>query len=306
MSARTPIMGGRSRFCRNAIVCVMWFGGACLAEPTNSDRPTATVYVGVEARVRYTVPHVNGIPVLLRAADPPSLQVRPDVTVRIVSRRELEAATEFELGVLCDLPGEVDVAPLLRVVSPAVEDGSATALPALRVNVWTSLPEAHDGLLHEPPIDVPVRTARYVWMVGLVFAVWLIPLVVLAVRRVTRSRSAPALTPPAREPTLTELLRPLVERARGGQRDPDLLAQIERLMLRHWRRRLGLEGLSAAEALPRVRSDAACVALLTTVERWLHAPVETSASEREIDQLLLPFASDSDGRNALQNAGGVA
>lgn len=255
------------------------------------DWPLATVYVGVEARVKYVVPHRDGIPVLLRAPEPPRGESRHDVTIRVISRREAAGATEFELGVIAAVPGEFDISPLLSIAAPRKEDGTTYSPPPLRVNVWNLLPEDHDGLVHEHATGVRGRGAWYPWIVGAVGVVWLTPLVVLAVRRLRRPSTVAADAPPVREPTLADLLRPLVARVVAGERDPAVLGEMERVMLGFWRARLATGRLADASARDRLKHDPACAALLDAVERWLHAPEHLRPTDAEVERLLAPLGA---------------
>lgn len=260
-------------------------------------RPAATVYVGVEAVVRCVVPHRNGIPVLVGVTDSTAKPASPtpDVRLRIVSRRELDGATELTLGVIASLPGAFDIAPLLRVVSPASDPGAAESsapppLPPLRINVWSALPEDHDGRVSEAGIGLRAENSGYPLWLAAVGLLWLTPLGVLVARRMRRPiHDAPAPLPPT--PTLADKLRPLIDRVRGGERDPAILAEMERLMLHAMRTQVHASDASVADAMVLVRSDARCGPMLRSLERWLHGPRSERPSDEEVNRLLLPLES---------------
>ena len=87
--------------------------------------------------------------------------------------------------------------------------------------------------------------------------------------------------------SVVERLRPLLEYAREGAISNRQQAELERLILSFWRQRLGLEGVSAIEAMSMLRSHEEAGQLLVKLEHWLHRP---DTGEREsIDSLLRPY-----------------
>jgi hypothetical protein len=79
-------------------------------------------------------------------------------------------------------------------------------------------------------------------------------------------------TPPLPPPTLAERLRPLVEQAAAGTLSGDGQAQLERMLLNHWRQKLALEELDMPDALARLKAHAEAGELLRSLESWLHRP----------------------------------
>src|SRR5437867_3237409 len=78
--------------------------------------------------------------------------------------------------------------------------------------------------------------------------------------------------PPPSAPTLADRLRPLVEQAAAGTLTRDGQAQLERLLLNHWRQRLELTTDSFADAIRKLRQHNEAGALLRELENWLHRP----------------------------------
>jgi hypothetical protein len=90
-----------------------------------------------------------------------------------------------------------------------------------------------------------------------------------------------------REETLEDRLRPLVESALRRELGLEGQARLERLLLGHWRRRLGWEGLPMDEALSRLRGHEEAGALVRSLEAWLHRPAGTVAVD--VGALLAPY-----------------
>jgi hypothetical protein len=115
--------------------------------------------------------------------------------------------------------------------------------------------------------------------------VWLGGLLVILFAGRKRSRAA-ALA--ARQPaSLADRLRGTVEKAVAGKLSQSELAELERMLLAYWRRRLDMEQLDAAEAIVRLREHEDAGALLTQLEQWLHCP--GTSSDVDVASLLEPY-----------------
>jgi hypothetical protein len=90
-----------------------------------------------------------------------------------------------------------------------------------------------------------------------------------------------------REPTFAERLRPLVERAAAGGLTADEKAALERMLINHWQRRLGLAGADSGELITRLRQHAEAGALLRALEDWLHRP--PGSTKVEVESVLAPY-----------------
>jgi hypothetical protein len=86
-------------------------------------------------------------------------------------------------------------------------------------------------------------------------------------------------------------MRPLVEQAAAGQLTADGKAQLERLLLSHWRAQLNLGDVSQAEAIVALRHHPDAGTLLTALENWLHRP--PGATQVDVNALLAPYRNAS-------------
>ena len=139
-----------------------------------------------------------------------------------------------------------------------------------------------------------------VFVIVFVIALW--GLVLIPLWLIGRRRTAPLpVTAAAHAPTLADRLRPLIEQAAAGQLSRDGQAQLERLLLTHWRQRLNLENEDMAEAIRRLRADAEGGALLRELENWLHRP--PGSVKVDVNKLLEPYRNlNVDGAEAVPNS----
>ena len=112
-----------------------------------------------------------------------------------------------------------------------------------------------------------------------------------------------ALEPPK---TLAERLRPLVEDAVAGRLEPSGRAELERLMIGYWRRRLALEGVEPVAALAILRDHDEAGAILGRLEDWLHRPPGTAAGEVDVAALLEPYRDLPSDEFVASGQGGAA
>lgn len=243
---------------------------AFMASAAVAEVPT----VGIEGRLDALLP----LPEL--KAKPPG-RASP-LTVRIAGTRPHGALIQYDLRYIGLVPGDYDLRTHL------VRDGDAPTddLPPLPVKVAGILPPDHRGELK------PVRSAPfgalggYRWLIGVAAVVWVLAaLPLFLVRRRTEMTDEPA---PVAPPTLADRLRPLVECASAGTLTADQQAHLERLLLAHWRQRLGLENLDAHEAMLRLRENPEAGALLRALEDWLHR--RPSTVKVDVESMLAPYA----------------
>jgi hypothetical protein len=122
-----------------------------------------------------------------------------------------------------------------------------------------------------------------------------------------RRKAAGAEAEAARPMTVADRLKPLVEAALGGNLSEGQHAELERLLLGYWRKRLRLEEISPAAAMTAMRNHPEAGLLIRRLEDWLHKP---GAREEAIDvaSLLRPYqdlAVDEEGEEAGLRAAAV-
>ncbi|MBK9385239.1 MAG: hypothetical protein IPN34_10540 [Planctomycetes bacterium] len=243
--------------------------------------PKVTTTIGMEGS--YFLLHRGGR--LFAKPLPRSGEVEnvPPFLVWIVERVPDGEAERYELRFVGNEAGDYDLGAYLE----DAEGQRAQGLEPMPVRVTALLPERHDGSLSSSePVSLPVLGGyqTLLWILGVA---WGVPVLWWLVRALIRRRPRRAAEGTA-EPTLADQLRPLVERAIAHQLDAAGQAQLERMLLAHWRDRLSLRGLPHLEALRRMKVDADAGALLSGLERWLHQPPGASEAPR-VEELLAPY-----------------
>ncbi len=219
--------------------------------------------------------------------DGPVLELKPageksPIALRIADVADDGPAKVYELRYIGVRPGQFDLRDYLRRVDGGPTDG----VPSAVVVIQQVLPEDHDGTLAE--VDNPPRPWFWPYRLTLLIVgvLWLVPLAVLALRRVLRHRPAPQSVIAA-PMTLADQLRPLVAAAIAGRLTPEGQARLELLLIAHWRERLELGDCSLAEALEGLRRHPEAGGRLEQVTQWLHRRPDKTASD--VAAILAPY-----------------
>lgn len=230
--------------------------------------------VGMEGRLEVVLPvaGVEARPVTERAK----------VLVRVADRYPHGTATRYDLRYVGLVPGKHDLRESLLVPG----GGVATNLEPIVVEVAGLLPARHDGSLVPGAGPGLPRLGGYRAMLVAAGTAWVVG---LAGWWFTRRKAQAETTGVVvrREETLEERLRPLVDLAVRRELGLEGQARLERLLLGHWRRRLGWEGLPMDEALRRLRGHEQAGALIRALESWLHRP--EGGTTVDVVALLAPY-----------------
>ena len=247
---------------------------------TEAKQP-ATGTVGIEGQVLL---HWSGKP----------LEVAPipedsPVLVRIASITPGDGDEKvYDLRWIAMLPGEHDLSRLLR----HGEGAAATQLPSMGISVSSLLQENHEGGLKQIPGPISPILDFPAWVPWAVAVFWLIlPLTILTLIRWLQEGAATGTVAPTPPPTLAELLRPLVISALAGDLDDAQKATMERVLLAHWRVDLDLGSYRHGEGIQKLRAHPEAGILLVTVEQWLHSGRDEAVSEKQLEDLLAPYAT---------------
>lgn len=244
--------------------------------------PIARTSVGMRVRIEEQPipgPRLQAKPV----ADPG----RADAIVRVLNVFPHGSGWRYNLEVTPLVEGTLDLGTLLE---PA-EAGATWDAPTLEIEVEALLPA---GVVEPNDLDVPApdEVGGYgagMTLLGILWAVGLVALVTVGRRRGDRAENAGPEAPL----TLADRLAPLVERARSGELETAQQAELERLLLAHWRDRRNLSATPAAEAVASLRADEEAGPLLLQLERWLHRP-GSEADAVDLGALLAPYRGTPD------------
>lgn len=166
-----------------------------------------------------------------------------------------------------DLSAIEGVPPLLVKISPLLPPGqvepnrlASGALPRLQ-GYWLTM-----------------TLLGIVWLVGLLLILyWMVA---------ARFRKKSALES-ARPLSLADRLRPMVEEAVAGTISKTRSAELERILLTLWRKKLGLESMNSAESMAVMKQHEVAGTLLMKLEAWLHQ--RQGDRQVEVAELLKPY-----------------
>jgi hypothetical protein len=250
---------------------------ACHPSRADEAPPRATSTVGMPARIDQLVlpgPELEAQPIEDR---------RTPVVVRIAAAYPHGSAFRYDLSYYGLEPGRYDLKDYLRR-----KDGTPTKdLPSIPVVVEPVLPpgqvEPHPLVLERSPFlggyRLVVLIGGILWSAGL-----------LAILLLGRRRRADALAVASRPVTLADRLRPLVDAAMAGTLSDRQQAELERLLIGYWRRRLKLEHVPPARFMAALRDHEEAGPLIRQLEDWLHRPAGT-AGPIDVAALLRPYQS---------------
>jgi hypothetical protein len=247
-----------------------------------AETPRSTSTVGMPARIEQLV-----LPGTELEAKPIEDRRTP-VILRIVNSYPHGSAFRYDIVYYGLEPGEFDLKDSVRR-----KDGSPiTNLPSISIKIEPILPpgqiEPHRLSLAPSPFLGGYRllliAGGLIWAAGLAA-------ILLAGRRKRGQAVINAIKPL----TLADRLRPLVAKALAGTLNQGQHAELERLLIGYWRKRLKLERCAPAEFIPLLRNHEEAGPLLRSLEDWLHRPAGT-AEPVDLSALLEPYqtvAADS-------------
>jgi hypothetical protein len=242
-----------------------------------AETPHSTTTVGMPARIEQMV--LPGTELEAR----PIEDRRTPVVLRIVNSYPHGSAFRYDIVYYGLEPGEFDLKDSVRR-----KDGSLiTDLPSIPIKIEPMLPpgqiEPHRLALAQSPFLGGYRllliTAGLAWAAGLA-------VILLAGRRKRGQAVLDAIKPV----TLADRLRPLVNGALAGTLEEGQRAELERVLIGYWRKRLKLERCAPAEFMPLLRNHEEAGLLLRRLEDWLHRPAGT-AEPVDLSALLEPYQS---------------
>jgi hypothetical protein len=204
---------------------------------------------------------------------------RQPIVLRIVKSYPHGTAFRYDLIYYGLDPGEYDLRDYLRR-----KDGSSTAgLPPLRVKIESILGPGQVLPTELEPRPSPTLGGYRVALVVLGI-LWVLGVILILV---VRRRRQEQVSLAARPLTLADQLRPLVERGVAGKLTVPQCAELERMLLAYWRKRLRVDGTRPAEAFAVLRAHPAAGTLLEQLESWLHRPGHNETID--VAALLRPY-----------------
>lgn len=204
----------------------------------------------------------------------------PPVVMRIVEAFPHGDSYRYDIVYYALEPGKFDLKTLLKR-----KDGSSIDdLPSIMVEASPVLPPGQ-----VQPNELTAVSSPYLggyrlalWLGGIV---WFLGL--MAIVFVGRKRKIAAGADGSKPKSLSDRLRPLVEAGIDGKLEHSEQAELERMLLAYWRRRMKLEDLTAADAIVKLREHEDAGPLLRQLEIWLHSPHKQE--DVDVAMLLSPY-----------------
>ena len=249
-----------------ALACVV----SAVAAQARDERRAS---VGMRARIEQVV--VLGSALAVKPIEPKS-----PIVLRIVATWPHGTDHRYDLEYYGLEPGTHDLGAYLT----RADASDTTPLPKLEVAIEAILPPGQIEPVALTP-KAPPRLGGYSTTLVVGGVLWLVGL--FAILFVGRRRRRAAVDAAKRPVTLADRLRPLVEGAAAGSLDDGQKAELERLLLAFWRRRLDLGALKASAAIVQLRAHAEAGPLLRQLDAWLHKPGPARAVD--VTALLQPY-----------------
>jgi len=179
-------------------------------------------------------------------------------------------------------PGHFDLREYLRRKDATSSDD----LPEIPVEVVPVLPP---GQIEPNRLESKQAPALGGYRTTLVLGAVLWTAGLLAILFLKRKETGGVEASGVRPVSFAERLRPLVEAAVAGKLTDSRQAELERLLIAYWRRRLNLDGLRPADAIATLRRHNEAGQLLGRLEEWLHRPNREREREVDVAELLKPY-----------------
>ena len=208
--------------------------------------------------------------VIIRYAGP-ALVSRPyrrgaSVNVRIARQKEQDDVRVYDVRYVVNLPGEFDLTDYLTS-----RDGNAIeSLPSFRVRGVTRLTKDLETRIREiEEVEINIWHWYYESLAGLagIWVAWLMGLIFVG-----RSKRRP---PPASitgaPPSVEEQIARYLQRLEGEELSVEEKAELEVLLLNHWRDVLGYRG-RLADMCQQLRRDTRLSRAYMALQSWLHHP----------------------------------
>lgn len=188
------------------------------------------------------------------------------VSVRIANATRSGEGTVYDVRYLVNRAGVFD----LRDYLAAEDGGRLSGLPSFKFQGDPKLSRDLDARIQETErvgIDIGGGYFATLWGLGALWVGWLLLLVFWG-----RRRAEAVWERVDSEDGLAVFLRQCRGELEAGTLGAAQRAQLEMLLLQHWRRRLGLGGCSMWRSVVEIGRHSEAGALMRLVEAWLHGP----------------------------------
>ncbi len=180
-------------------------------------------------------------------------------------------------------PGNFDLAKFL-----VLKNGeAATDLPSILVQIRSLLPpgQIQPNELTEGWLP---RMGGYQILMVVLAVLWTLGLLGLIFLGRSRKVQQQDDTPPT---TLAEMLKQRIQKACENEADSKDLAELERMLVAFWQKKLNLTDDAPHQALAKIRQHDESGPLMRKIESWIHQPPSSRADDQNVDweSLLAPY-----------------
>ncbi|MFT6379315.1 MAG: hypothetical protein ACJA16_000119 [Akkermansiaceae bacterium] len=204
------------------------------------------------------------------------------LVIRILQTKPAADGHRYDLEVYGLDPGTHPLADFLRHAnSKAPIQNLPATFKVTTQHPLDTLPKPSD-----PQPVSPKKLGGYQTLIIVLGTLWLLILLAIIFYRKKQHADFTAENPP---PTLHQKLQALVTTASTGDLTDHERANLERLILGHWKQKLpALQNLPPAQALVELRKHPDASPLILKLEEWLHSP-NPDFSQKDITPLLNPY-----------------
>ncbi len=188
------------------------------------------------------------------------------VNLRIANEMQQGNIRVYDVRYVVSLPGEFDLTEYLT----SADGRPISDLPSFKVRGLTSLTKDIETRIQEiEEVGVHVWHWYYETLTGLGIAwgFWLMGLIFIG-----RPKRPPKIAPPPPPPSVLERIARYLIALKEGELTVDEKAELEVLLLEHWRDRLDLRDGRMAESCRRIQRSDDLGTLYEKLQAWLHVP----------------------------------
>jgi len=179
-------------------------------------------------------------------------------------------------------PGEYNLIDYLQRKDLSAVEG----VPPLLVKISPLLPPGQVEPNRLASGSLPRLTGYWLTMT-LLGIVWFVGLLLILYWILSARFGKKSALESVRPLSLADRLRPMVEEAVAGTISKTRSAELERILLTLWRKKLGLESMTSAESMAVMKKHEVAGTLLMQLEAWLHQ--RQSDRQVEVAELLKPY-----------------
>lgn len=199
------------------------------------------------------------------------------VNLRIANQTQQGNVRVYDVRYVVSLPGEFDLTEYLT----SADGRPISDLPSFKVRGLTSLTKDIETRIQEiEEVGVHVWHWYYETLTGLGIAwgFWLMGLIFTG-----RPKRPPKITPPPPPPSVAERIARYMMVLRKGELTVNEKAELEILLLEHWRDRLDLRERRMAEACRQIQHSDDLGTPYDKLQAWLHVPNSQSGADEFLE-----------------------